>query len=1084
MDTKFRHIRSGLCLTTLAAIAAMWITSDASAQARKPIFGNKRAAAPRPQFVKGEIVLYVQPNTSQADVAAIVAPVNGISVVPLGLPDCYKVVLPAAQATEVNTTTAVAQLRLDQRVRWVGVNSLGYTLDSTTAPTAEPNDPRYKSGEMWGLKLVNMPQAWALQKGGINANVCDIDTCFDPAHEDLIGQYLPESFNFADNISDITPHAGDDQHGVHTSGTMIALTDNGKGIAGICWKNIKCLALRDSPAGTAGLPLASTISCYNFISANTVKLHIKSLNMSYAFTGLDPNGTTEPVYIALKAVADGGVLCCAAAGNEANADAITNTPAGYAFCTTVSAVGRTGKLSSFSSFGKVDLAAPGGDQDATGLDADGILSTIDGKYAFEQGTSMATPHVTAIAGLLMSVPGVDVDKARSVLYATANRSITGQSGDNDPKYGHGLIDAYAALLKVSVSAQVVEPVGIDPSTGKSTDPNNPTPQPVVSLRPRFRFTIFNADLTKTNIVLNTSAGSKPIITNGAIDPSAVNDVTQFTITGSTTPPNVQAEISFRYKLPAGIPFQQGTLTITAPAFDTNIPPATDSRSFSIAPHQFETGISFISIPLVETAQDSPTGRTRGIKEILGIPSAVLYRWVNTTVLNTNGKPVVAGQYAVNGAGAGDTLPANASLQPPDAVTTPEPIDPIDNLSDVRPLGLAFFLKVPSSAFVNSYGREVSQQTVRIPLHEGWNMVGDPYTFVVAFGTTVIETSNGTRYPAAEAANNKLILPFIYRYVGGDYQFQALPAGTMNPWEGNWIYVIPKDVNNLSSGNVLTMLIPAASSGTTKSVPKSISRAANATLRPSVRGIGAWSLRLVAQTHDLTDAHTYIGASSTATDGDDNTKAPKPPKFGSYVSLGVQRLNNATLYAQDLRSLGGSKTWDMVVTTDQANADITVTWPEVRTLPRNVSLTLTDKQTGQTIDLKSQGAFSFNSGPKAETRSISITAAPTSSQGRVVLSNVVINPPRSRSVSGQSPYDINYTVSHDAKVEVTILGTNGRILSRPAPTRAVSAGDNHIAWNGRDNAGHVLAAGIYVVQIRAISADGAVTSVSHALPISR
>ncbi len=1082
MDAKFRHIRSGLCLTTLAAIATVWTATDAGAQARKPIFGNKRATAPASSFIKGEIVLYVQPNTSQADVAALVATVNGVSIVPLGLPDCYKVVLPVAQATEVDTTAAVTTLRTDQRVRWVGVNKLYYPTDTTPAPTVEPNDPRYKSGEMWGLKLVNMPQAWALQKGGLNTNVCDIDTCFDPGHEDLIGQYLPESFNFGDNNSDITPHAGDDQHGVHTSGTMIALTDNGKGVAGICWTNIKCLGLRAVPAGSAGFPLSALISSYNYITQNADKLHIKALNMSYGGGG-DPNDTTNPEYIALKSVADKGVLCCAAAGNSA-ADNTSSLPAGYPFVTTVSAVGRTGKLSSFSSFGKVELAAPGGDQSATGIDADGILSTLNRGYVFEQGTSMACPHVTAIAGLLMSVPGVDANKARSVLYATANRSITGQSGDNDSKYGHGLIDAYAALLKVSVAAQVVEPVGIDPSTGKSTDPNNATPQPVVSLRPRFRFTIFNADLSKTNIVLTTSTGLKPIITNGAIDPSAVNDVTQFTITGNTAPPNVQAEISFRYKLPAGIPFQQGTLTITAPSFDANVPPATDSRSFSIVPHQFETGISFVSIPLVETPQDSPTGKTRGIREILGIPSAVLYRWVNTTVLNANGKPVVAGQYAINGSGAGDTLPANASLQPPDAVTTPEPIDPVDNLSDIRPLGLGFFLKVPSSAFVDSYGREVSQQTVRIPLHEGWNMIGDPYTFPVAFGTTVIETSNATRYPAAQAVTSKLILPFIYRYVGGDYQFQTLPAGTMNPWEGNWIYVIPKEPSNLNSGNVLTMLIPPSSSGTTKSVPKSISRAANTSLRPQVRGIGAWSLRLVAQTRDLTDAHTYIGASSTATDGEDTTKAPKPPKFGSYVSLGVQRPNNATLYAQDLRSLGGSKTWDMVVSTDQANADITVTWPEVRTLPRNVRLTLTDKQTGQTIDLKSQGAFSFNSGPKAETRSIAITATPASNQGRVVLSNIVVNPPRNRSVSGQSPYDINYTVSHDAKVEITILGTNGRILSRPAPTRAVTAGDNHIAWNGRDSAGHALAAGIYVVQIRAVSADGAVTSVSHALPISR
>ena len=55
------------------------------------------------------------------------------------------------------------------------------------------------------------------------------------------------------------------------------------------------------------------------------------------------------------------------------------------------------------------------------------------------------------------------------------------------------------------------------------------------------------------------------------------------------------------------------------------------------------------------------------------------------------------------------------------------------------------------------------------------MIGNPYPFPIAFSNSSVETSNGTRYTAPDAANAKIILPFIYRFIGTDYDFQTLPT---------------------------------------------------------------------------------------------------------------------------------------------------------------------------------------------------------------------------------------------------------------------------------------------------------------------
>ena len=116
----------------------------------------------------------------------------------------------------------------------------------------------------------------------------------------------------------------------------------------------------------------------------------------------------------------------------------------------VSAVGPTGELASYSSWGKeLDIAAPGGDKRLRGRDEDGILqNTIvptdpsQNQYAWFNGTSMATPHVAGVAALLFSKGAKTPDEVEKALYAGADHSRSGEWSD---KFGHGVLDAKGAL---------------------------------------------------------------------------------------------------------------------------------------------------------------------------------------------------------------------------------------------------------------------------------------------------------------------------------------------------------------------------------------------------------------------------------------------------------------------------------------------------------------------------------------------------------------------------------------------------------------------------------------------------------------
>jgi subtilisin family serine protease len=283
-----------------------------------------------------------------------------------------------------------------------------------------PNDPDL--GRLWGLRNVGASdtdgqvgvagidvgaeRAWDIETGKKSVVVAVIDTGIDFNHPDLKSQaWVNEAelnglpgidddgngliddiygYSFAGNKGDATDDNG---HGTHCAGTIGAKGDDGKGLVGVAW-DVSMMAIKFLDKNGSGT-LANAIKSIDY--ARTMGAHI----MSNSWGG---GGRSELLLKAIEDANAAGILFVAAAGNDANNnDAFASFPASYDVpnVLSVAAISNTGALASFSNYGvkSVHVAAPGVN----------IVSTIPGgKYDSYSGTSMATPHVSGIAALLLS----------------------------------------------------------------------------------------------------------------------------------------------------------------------------------------------------------------------------------------------------------------------------------------------------------------------------------------------------------------------------------------------------------------------------------------------------------------------------------------------------------------------------------------------------------------------------------------------------------------------------------------------------------------------------------------------------------
>jgi serine protease len=317
-----------------------------------------------------------------------------------------------AQAADVARRNFIEAVIKKERVKYAEQNATHRAL-------LTPSDPRFS--DQYAPQQVNAPTAWDTTLGSSDVTIAVVDQGVKYDHEDLSARFgADEGEDFVDGDGDPFPDVlADEYHGTHVAGIAGATTDNGVGVSGISNSTIiSGRALSETGSGSTA-DIADAIQWAADQGADVVNL------------SLGGGGYTSTMKNAVSYAVSNGTLPVAANGNDSAAS--VSYPAAYDECVAVSALEAGETLASYSNTGpKTDVAAPGSD----------VLSTwtTSTKYKRISGTSMATPVVSGVAGLVQAQYDLSPTDLRSHLKATA--VDVGLSGDEQ---GAGRVDAANAV---------------------------------------------------------------------------------------------------------------------------------------------------------------------------------------------------------------------------------------------------------------------------------------------------------------------------------------------------------------------------------------------------------------------------------------------------------------------------------------------------------------------------------------------------------------------------------------------------------------------------------------------------------------
>lgn len=325
----------------------------------------------------------------------------------------------------------------------------GASVGPLPAP-AQTNDPSL--GSLWGLgdstgAGIDARRAWTVTTGNSEVIVAVIDTGVDLDHPDLDGNLVRNSREIAGNGVDddqngyVDDVAGwnfsndnnlpDDQngHGTHVAGTIAAEGNNNLGVAGVAW-SAKVLPVQFLSAAGSGYT-SDAIAAIEYAHGRGAQI----INASWG-----GGGYSSFLLSIIESFAQNGLFVAAAGNSAQNADTFPHYPSSYPTegLLAVAATDSSDRLAYFSNYGRtsVDLAAPG----------HSILSCYkNSQYAYKSGTSMAAPHVSGAAALIVAknagMRGTDI---KSLLLRFANTP----AGLNDLVASDGRLNAYQPLGRV------------------------------------------------------------------------------------------------------------------------------------------------------------------------------------------------------------------------------------------------------------------------------------------------------------------------------------------------------------------------------------------------------------------------------------------------------------------------------------------------------------------------------------------------------------------------------------------------------------------------------------------------------------
>lgn len=731
----------------------------------------------RLRYVPNEYIIHVQPGTSPADVQAQVSRLGAGVVKALLLRDMYLIRV----GSTVQTATRTATARNAAATRW--------TIDRIQPnyryyPCAIPNDPYWD--RLWGMRMINAPKAWDKEKGNSSVTVAVLDTGCAP-HPDIAARLLPGK-DFVD-ATQLDGQLDQNGHGTHVAGTIAAQGDNGMGVCGVCWDNVMILPVRVlGPEGGDDAGIADGLLWAMQQGAQVV-------NMSLG----GPGGVSPALHQAITELDSAGIILVAAAGNDAGP---TGYPAALPECISVAALGPNESPAVYSDYGKIDIAAPGGD-DRFGVDAQIYSTWVEGltetpplaAYSINgiQGTSMACPHVAGVAALLLS-RGVPANQVRERLTSTARPPKTGAM---DPtRYGAGIVDLYAAVSNASLRI-------IKPAKGST-----------VTNSPEFKITVKGIDPLSLRVFLdypdNNDDGIPDDLNNFSSVVIDATNVATYMNAANTT-------LDFKWPLPGFGVLTQGPHKVYVSGNSIEGADAySDWCFFRVSNRVIKAGIHLFAFPY--SFLDPFTGLTTVAPSDLltevgtankvafsksGSNRATLLRWLpatsvvrsvpyfqyfdGTTALKTTAEklcwdnPWDSGFYTGGGYSTGNP-----------SVTK-------------FPVGSGFWLYLPRDAQIDeSYTTLPADDAFNVYIYAGWNMIGNPYDRQVAWGNTLFTYRGDGPKTLLEAEAAGWVTSNLFGWNSDAGRYVSVTAkDLLNPFSGYWLRA---NVGSRTAGDQLILTV--------------------------------------------------------------------------------------------------------------------------------------------------------------------------------------------------------------------------------------------------------------------------------------